>query len=284
MEPATTATFPPPPFNPATPVSYWKDLVDCGYDSQDGPFVGRFGRLSRLNIAYLFNELIKMKAKIRNDGETSQEQMNQLGLLLHQYTNALRDYQYMAQLPPLASAPAVRQRAELERVFGSLAQPSLPRRNTAASENVNIDMEDRNVPYDNEYLSLNPKPMQSLDPVRAFLRIHLPRHLSWTEEEKSSRRGDYSQGLPPDLCSRTLNRIARFLVGIVGGAWLIVPLLIMAFDSSLTKTMITVCTAVVLFALAVSLVFELDNKDTVTATATYAAVLVVFVGTSTGGS
>jgi hypothetical protein len=58
----------------------------------------------------------------------------------------------------------------------------------------------------------------------------------------------------------------------------------MAFHSSLTKTMITVCTAVVLFALAVSLLFELDNKDTVTATATYAAVLVVFVGTSTSGS
>jgi hypothetical protein len=44
-----------------------------------------------------------------------------------------------------------------------------------------------------------------------------------------------------------------------------------------------VSVAVVLFALALSLVFKTDNKDTITATATYAAVMVVFVGT-TGGA
>jgi hypothetical protein len=39
----------------------------------------------------------------------------------------------------------------------------------------------------------------------------------------------------------------------------------------------------VVFALVVGLVFETDNKDTIVATATYAAVLVVFVGNSGGG-
>jgi hypothetical protein len=46
------------------------------------------------------------------------------------------------------------------------------------------------------------------------------------------------------------------MVGILGGAWLIVTLLIMAFDASLTKTMINVSVSVVLFALAISLIFE----------------------------
>ncbi|KAI1485154.1 hypothetical protein F5X96DRAFT_674917 [Biscogniauxia mediterranea] len=280
MEPATS----PSSFNPETPDSYWRAIVDCGYDSQHGPFVARFGRLSRLNIAYLFNELIRIKADIRKNGETSQEQMGQLSLLLHQYTNAVRDYQYMARLPPLASTFAARQRIELETFFPSLAQPGIQQTNTTADEGVNDDDEVSNIPYDNEYLSLNPKPTQRKDLLREYLRKHLPRQFSWTEEEKSARRADYSHGHPPEQYSQSLDRIARFLVGVVGGASLIVPLLIMAFDSSLTKTMITVCTVVVLFALAVSLLFELDNKDTVTATATYAAVLVVFVGTSTGGS
>ncbi|KAI0595957.1 hypothetical protein F4775DRAFT_566736 [Biscogniauxia sp. FL1348] len=279
-----SATSPSPSFNPATSDTYWRALFDCGYDSRDDPFVARFGRLSRLHIAYLFNELIKIKADIRSNGKSSQEQMDRLGLLLHRYTNAIRDYQYMAQLPPLPSAFADRQRIDLESIFPSLAQPGTQQMDTAAAEGVNNDNKVRNNPYDNEYLSLNPKPTQRQDPVREFLRKHLPKHVSWTEEEKSTRRADFSHGLPPEQYSPSLNRIARFLVGVVGGAVLIVPLLIMAFDSSLTKTMITVCTAVVLFALAVSLLFELDNKDTVTATATYAAVLVVFVGTSTGGS
>ncbi|CAO2654505.1 Nn.00g112380.m01.CDS01 [Neocucurbitaria sp. VM-36] len=283
MEPTEVAT---PPSMRAGTDRYWEALVDCGYDRRDDPFVARFGRLSRLNIAYQFNELIKIKSDIRINGKTNQEQMDQLGSRLHQYTNALRDYQYMSQLPPLPSTFADRQRTELEHIFESLAQPHSQQTNPAPAKGANINLGgERNVPYDNQYLSLNLKPTQKPDPVREFLRLHLPRQLSWTEEEKIARRADYSRGiLPPEMYSPALNRIARFLVGIVGGAWLIVPLLIMAVHLSLTKTMITVCTAVVLFALAVSLVFELDNKDIVTATATYAAVLVVFVGTSTSAS
>jgi len=48
----------------------------------------------------------------------------------------------------------------------------------------------------------------------------------------------------------------------------------------LTKSMITVSVAVVAFALVLGLVFETKNQETLVATATYAAVLVVFVGTS----
>ena len=61
---------------------------------------------------------------------------------------------------------------------------------------------------------------------------------------------------------------------------MIVLMVVMVFDPSLSKSLITVSVAVVAFALALSPVFETDNKDTVMATATYAAVLVVFVGTS----
>lgn len=59
-----------------------------------------------------------------------------------------------------------------------------------------------------------------------------------------------------------------------------VPMLIMSLEPSQIKSLVTVSLSVVLFALVMSLTFQTDNKDTLTATATYAAVLVVFVGTS----
>ena len=61
-------------------------------------------------------------------------------------------------------------------------------------------------------------------------------------------------------------------------------MLIMSLPYSRTKSLVTTSVAVVLFALAVSLGFRIDNKDTMTATATYAAVLVVFVGASGSGT
>jgi hypothetical protein len=57
-------------------------------------------------------------------------------------------------------------------------------------------------------------------------------------------------------------------------------MLIMPFSPSRTNSLVVVSAAVVLFALLMSLSFHTDNKDTLTATAIYTAVLVVFVGTS----
>lgn len=179
----------------------------------------------------------------------------------------------MAELPRLPHAMATRQRIELEHVLGKFILPQ-------GSSTANTSSKDQNVPYDNDYLSLQPRPSQTPDTIREFLRRRLPRHLSWTAAEKANRRADYSQGRAPEIYSRSLDQIARFIVGLVGGLSLIVPLLIMAFHSSLTKTLVTVCIAVVAFALAAAIMFQLDNKDAITATATYAAVLVVFVGTS----
>ena len=57
-------------------------------------------------------------------------------------------------------------------------------------------------------------------------------------------------------------------------------MLIMRLDSSENKSLITTSVAVLLFSAVVSIVFKATNQETVAITATYAAVLVVFVGTS----
>lgn len=86
--------------------------------------------------------------------------------------------------------------------------------------------------------------------------------------------------MTPEVYSKFLDALARFIIGTTGGCALIIPMVVMVLDASLTKSLVTASVALVLFALVLGLVFETSNKDTITATATYAAVLVVFVGTS----
>jgi len=66
-----------------------------------------------------------------------------------------------------------------------------------------------------------------------------------------------------------------------GGMALIAPTLIMALHPSLTTRLVTTCVATLLFALALAVGAEgASGKDVLAATAAYAAVLVVFLGTS----
>lgn len=65
--------------------AYWRHLVKCSYDGTKDPFAARLNRLSRLNVAFLFNELTKIKAEVRATETTSQEQMELLAVRMHQY-------------------------------------------------------------------------------------------------------------------------------------------------------------------------------------------------------
>jgi hypothetical protein len=179
---------------------------------------------------------------------------------------AIQDFEYMSKLPRLQEPSVLLdKRISIENAFPSLsARPGAP--------------------FDTTYLTLQRSIVLQKDAVREFLRIYLHRRLSWSPEERRKNRVGYNQGQPPSLYSPFLDRLARFIVAVGGGCALIVPMLVMLFDASRTKSLVTVSTAVVLFALAMSLAFQTDNKDTLTATATYAAVLVVFVGTNGTGS
>ncbi|KAN0115486.1 hypothetical protein V8E51_005030 [Hyaloscypha variabilis] len=76
----------------------------------------------------------------------------------------------------------------------------------------------------------------------------------------------------------------RILMALFGGAALIGPMLIMILHRSLNTSLITVSVATFLFALLLALcATDSEGKDILAATAAYAAVLVVFVGTSGTG-
>jgi hypothetical protein len=110
----------------------------------------------------------------------------------------------------------------------------------------------------------------------------LPVQLTFSAHEKKERKKEYMEGRPPKEVSGIVDRLVRFLVGVIGGAFVVVPMITMTIDQSQSKSLITVSAAVIIFALVVSLGIRVSNIETLISTATYAAVLVVFVGSTTG--
>jgi hypothetical protein len=77
----------------------------------------------------------------------------------------------------------------------------------------------------------------------------------------------------------------RVAMALFGGVSLIVPMLVMTLHPSRNTSLITTSTATFVFAIALALgATDTAGKDVLAATAAYAAVLVVFVGTSAPGS
>lgn len=135
-------------------------------------------------------------------------------------------------------------------------------------------------PFGSRYCNLSADPRMP-DPIRNFLKARLSRRLTYTKEEMDTRIDEYLGGLPPQNVSPFVDKLARFIIAFTGGAALVVPMLIMSLPSiDKTKSLVTVSLAVTLFAAMMSLAMRANNTETLVATATYAAVLIVFVGTS----
>lgn len=59
-----------------------------------------------------------------------------------------------------------------------------------------------------------------------------------------------------------------------------VPVVVMSLDKSVSKSLITTSMAVMVFAVSLAFGVKAGSTETLATTATYTAVLVVFVGTS----
>ncbi|KAH9884584.1 hypothetical protein F4778DRAFT_762750 [Xylariomycetidae sp. FL2044] len=76
----------------------------------------------------------------------------------------------------------------------------------------------------------------------------------------------------------------RLLTAIIGGIFVIVPMIIMSFDPSRIKSLVTSAVAVVLFAVTLAWCTTSDDSSLFVATAGYAAFLGVFVAAGTDAS
>jgi len=237
------------------------DYIQRKGSNADTLVFAEFKKLQRLNLVELQNELATLKGDIHTGEKATIHQRRELRRLLSEYTQAIRDVEYISQLDVLDEIEAREQQLSLTDSFQELASK-------------------RGAPYNTRYLRLPSRLQQKPDAIREALRKYLLRSLSWTREEKRLRRNDYYQGKPPKMYSPFVDRFARFIMAFVGGAALLIPMIIMVFDSSLSKSLITTSVSVLLFAAFLSFGISASNQDTLAATATYAAVLVVFVGTS----
>ncbi|KAH6849907.1 hypothetical protein B0I37DRAFT_403837 [Chaetomium sp. MPI-CAGE-AT-0009] len=220
-----------------------------------------FRGLQLLNLFRMQNDLAKLKNKIWKDEVAAAEDTENLMVLLRNYTNAIRDYEYLKRLAPITGSQAKRSRRDLEQAFegdvGNFIDDGAGYRRFA-----NPDL----LPSDN---------------LRDFLKRSLPRSLTYTRSDMWKRNEEYLSGEPPEEISPFVDGLARFLVAFLGGTMLVVPMLIMRLpEITVVKSLVTVSAAVLLFAAALSVFFRASNTDTIIATATYAAVLVVFVGVS----
>jgi hypothetical protein len=75
-------------------------------------------------------------------------------------------------------------------------------------------------------------------------------------------------------------RLLRFSMAALGGLLLMVPVVVMATVPGLVSSLVTTCIATLVFAFLVAWRTELGPNEVLATTAAYAAVLVVFVGTS----
>ncbi|KAL8668688.1 MAG: hypothetical protein Q9168_006693 [Polycauliona sp. 1 TL-2023] len=77
--------------------------------------------------------------------------------------------------------------------------------------------------------------------------------------------------------ARIAECMTRFVVAMLAGAFLVVPLVILSHESEREAQLVTVSVCIIIFSLLVSLVSKASNEQTMVASAGYAAVLVVFL-------
>ncbi|KAK4450313.1 hypothetical protein QBC34DRAFT_461777 [Podospora aff. communis PSN243] len=236
--------------------------VNRSLDEEEDFHFLRFEFLQRLNLAQLQVKLVRMKSEFQKRGKASPEELETLQTTLEAYATAIRNYGDLRSAKDIDKTETNRRKLLLQRFF--------------QSEN------DFNDPFHSHYAFFKHGEKQ-IDPVRRALMRYLPSRLAYSEEERGQRSREYAEGKPPLRVSRFVDRLVRFSVAITGETFLVVPMLIMAIDSSQVKSLATVSVSVVVFALILSFAIRLSNVETLVSTATYAAVLVVFVGTSVGG-
>lgn len=266
--------------------------VNRSLDEEEDFHFLRFEFLQRLNLTQLQVKLVRMKSQFQQSGKASPAELETLQTTLAAYGKPTRSHSSHLYIHPLywtrtdaspthPPATAIRDYRDLRSAKNidnlmETTKRKLLLQRYFQSEN------DFNDPFHSHYAFFKHGEKQ-IDPVRRALMRYLPARLAYSDEERRQRSREYGEGKPPLRVSRFVDRLVRFSVAITGGTFLVVPMLIMAVGPSQVKSLATVSVSVVVFALILSFGIRLTNVETLVSTATYAAVLVVFVGTSVGG-
>ena len=167
-----------------------------------------------------------------------------------------------------------------------------------------VDNKAGNESYCVENHLYNLRPGLSLDIIRRLLHRALPNNVKYADEfglkeQMNLRNQEESQlegGILSDhqerneqrnrrryADSKVVDSLSRFIVAFLGGAALLIPMLVMTFRTSQPDKLITVCVSVVIFGLLFALGTKGSNQEVLAASAAYSAVMVVYIGYATQG-
>lgn len=136
-------------------------------------------------------------------------------------------------------------------------------------------------PFESHYYYLHDNTKHAVpDFLRDKLRLWLPLRFSYSAQERLFRSQEFEEGKPPAEISPLVDSLVRLLIALMAVLVLVAPMHIMSVQPSETKSLVTSSAFMVLFACVLSFAVKTTNVETLVATATYSAVLVVFVGTS----
>lgn len=88
----------------------------------------------------------------------------------------------------------------------------------------------------------------------------------------------------PEKTTATVRVMAGVIISVCSGATVIIPMVIMSFEPGRTKSLVTSSVAILIFGFILAAVIRAKGMEVFVATATYAAVLIVFVGASGTGA
>jgi hypothetical protein len=140
-----------------------------------------------------------------------------------------------------------------------------------------------------EVAYIKPEESDKESKLKNILNGVLPHSLTWKKAERLARPESHGRdlagekGFGPRQASMTVQIISSLIISIVAGAFIIAPIAIMK-SYSYHGNLLTVSLWVILFGFFLAAVVQAKNQDIFIATATYAAVLVVFVGAAGGAS
>jgi hypothetical protein len=280
----------------------WKERASAAKDQQYGrklydysaevrePHFLEYRHLQRINLAELQNELAKQKAGFSKRKSVTPAELQALRTTLHSYSKspnaftrlpvpcicsvcqltrhntleaeAIRDYEYILSLAQMTGSERDDRYNDLREAFPEVGL-------------------DASQPFNSLFRTFRPLATIANDPLRDLLKSILPRGLTWTRAEKARHVGEFIDHKTPEDVSPVVDGIARLVISVVAGAALIAPVVVMELGTrTVNKSLITTSVAVVVFAIALAFGVRASNTETLVSTATYAAVLVVFVGTS----
>ncbi|CAN9441978.1 unnamed protein product [Alternaria alternata] len=265
----TTAAEPSTTPLPATPAPRLveaenEDLLQYiirSINSDEGFHFLRFEQLQRTNLVALQMKLIRTKDALLKAKTISDTELETLRVDLEQYATAIQNYHSLRERKSLTLKGAKKRELLLQRYFRSQVKDM----GVFKSHHSYFDVTD-----------------VKIDSLRTLMMERLPVWMTYSRNERAARKREFRDGKPPKEVSGSVDRLCRFIIAAIGGLFLVGPMLIMAIRPSTAKSLITVSASVFLFAVVLTFGVRVTNIEGLVSTATYAAVLVVFVGSSTG--